>query len=112
MALVLVRLLREVRRAGRVKPRRGYGWALPEQQQRAAAAAAAAAAAGGGSGERIYPLGVVVQVALGIVTVLSAAALHPAITHQGGAVLLWGLILRARYLANYPVAGSIRKGTA
>ena len=52
------------------------------------------------------------QVALGIVTVLSAAALHPAITHQVGAVVLWVLILRARYLAAYPVAGSIRKGTA
>lgn len=54
----------------------------------------------------------VVQVALGVVTVLSAAALHPAITHQVGAVVLWVLILRARYLANYPIAGSIRKGTA
>ena len=54
----------------------------------------------------------VVQVALGIATVLSAAALHPAITHQVGAVVLWVLILRARYLANYPLAGSIRKGTA
>ena len=53
-----------------------------------------------------------VQVALGIVTVLSAAALHPAITHQVGAVVLWVLILRARFLANYPIAGSIRKGTA
>ena len=53
-----------------------------------------------------------VQVALGVVTVLSAAALHPAITHQVGAVVLWVLILRARYLANYPIAGSIRKGTA
>ena len=52
------------------------------------------------------------QVVLGIVTVLSAAALHPAITHQVGAVVLWVLILRARYLAAYPVAGSIRKGTA
>ena len=54
----------------------------------------------------------VVQVALGIATVLSAAALHPAITHQVGAVVLWVLILRARYLANYPLPGSIRKGTA
>ena len=53
-----------------------------------------------------------VQVALGIATVLSAAALHPAITHQVGAVVLWVLILRARYLANYPLPGSIRKGTA
>lgn len=53
-----------------------------------------------------------VQVALGIAAVLSAAALHSAISHQVGAVILWVLILRARYLAAYPVAGSIRKGTA
>jgi heme a synthase len=35
-----------------------------------------------------------------------------AITHQIGAVILWVLILRARHLAAYPIAGSIRKGTA
>jgi cytochrome c oxidase assembly protein subunit 15 len=27
-------------------------------------------------------------------------------------VILWVLILRARYLSQYPVAGSIREGTA
>jgi cytochrome c oxidase assembly protein subunit 15 len=53
----------------------------------------------------------VVQVGLGIVTVLTAAHLHVAITHQIGAILLWVLILRARHLSQYPVAGSIRKGT-
>ena len=53
-----------------------------------------------------------VQVALGIVAVLTAAQLHSALSHQVGAVILWVLILRARYLAAYPVAGSIRKGTA
>ncbi|MGB4829399.1 MAG: heme A synthase [Paracoccaceae bacterium] len=53
-----------------------------------------------------------VQVGLGIATVLTAAQLHTAITHQLGAVLLWVLILRARHLAQYPVAGSIREGTA
>ena len=53
----------------------------------------------------------VVQVALGIFTALTAAQLHMAITHQVGAVLLWVLILRARHLAQYPVAGSVRKGT-
>jgi cytochrome c oxidase assembly protein subunit 15 len=37
---------------------------------------------------------------------------HVAITHQIGAVILWVLILRARHLAQYPVAGSIREGTA
>jgi cytochrome c oxidase assembly protein subunit 15 len=52
------------------------------------------------------------QVGLGIATVLTAAHLHVAITHQIGAVLLWVLILRARYLSQYPVAGSIREGTA
>jgi len=52
------------------------------------------------------------QVALGIVTVLVAAQMHVAITHQIGAVILWVLILRARHLAAYPIAGSIREGTA
>lgn len=53
----------------------------------------------------------VAQMALGIATVLTAAHPHVAITHQIGAILLWVLILRARYLSQYPVAGSIRKGT-
>ncbi|MFZ1467519.1 MAG: heme A synthase [Paracoccaceae bacterium] len=52
------------------------------------------------------------QITLGIVTVLQAATLHVAITHQLGAIILWVLILRARHAAQYPVAGSIRKGTA
>jgi heme a synthase len=54
----------------------------------------------------------VVQMALGIATVLTVAHVHVAITHQIGAVILWVLILRARHLALYPVAGSIREGTA
>jgi cytochrome c oxidase assembly protein subunit 15 len=54
----------------------------------------------------------VLQMGIGIATVLSAASQHVAITHQFGAVVLWVLILRARYLSQYPVAGSIRKGTA
>jgi cytochrome c oxidase assembly protein subunit 15 len=54
----------------------------------------------------------VVQMALGIFAVLTAAQAHVAITHQLGAVLLWVLIIRARHLSAYPVAGSIRKGTA
>ena len=53
-----------------------------------------------------------VQVALGVAAVLTAAQLHAALSHQFGAVILWVLILRARYLAAYPMAGSIRKGTA
>lgn len=54
----------------------------------------------------------VIQMAVGIWTALSQAQLHVAITHQFGAVLLWVLILRARHLSQYPVAGSIREGTA
>lgn len=52
------------------------------------------------------------QMALGIAAVLTAAHVHVAITHQIGAVILWVLILRARHLAQYPLAGSIREGTA
>ena len=52
------------------------------------------------------------QMVLGVVTALTAASPHVAITHQLGAVVLWVLILRARQLALYPLAGSIRKGTA
>lgn len=54
----------------------------------------------------------VAQVGLGIMAAVTAAQLHVAITHQIGAVVLWVLILRARHLAQYPLAGSIRKGTA
>ncbi|MFN3846868.1 MAG: heme A synthase [Paracoccaceae bacterium] len=52
------------------------------------------------------------QVGLGIMAALTAAQLHVAITHQLGAVFLWVLIIRARHLAQYPLAGSIREGTA
>ena len=54
----------------------------------------------------------VAQMVLGIVTVLMSAHPHVAITHQIGAVILWVLIIRARHLSVYPVAGSIAKGTA
>ncbi|MDB5658069.1 MAG: heme synthase [Cypionkella sp.] len=50
------------------------------------------------------------QVALGIFTALTAAQAHVAITHQIGAVVLWVLIIRARHLSMYPVAGTIRGG--
>jgi cytochrome c oxidase assembly protein subunit 15 len=49
-----------------------------------------------------------VQIVLGIVTVLYAAPVHIAIVHQLVAVLLWVLILRARFLSAYPVTTSIR----
>lgn len=52
------------------------------------------------------------QATLGVMTILTGVHLHVAITHQVGAVILWVLILRARHLAQYPVAGSIREGTA
>lgn len=48
------------------------------------------------------------QLVLGIGTVLYAAKMHIALTHQLGAVALWVLILRARFLAQYPRAQSIR----
>jgi heme a synthase len=54
----------------------------------------------------------VAQMAIGIATVLTVAHPHVAITHQIGAVVLWVLIIRARHLALYPMAGSIREGTA
>ncbi|WP_194095454.1 heme A synthase [Marivivens aquimaris] len=49
------------------------------------------------------------QVVLGIVTALQSAHLHIAITHQIGAIVLWVLILRARYLSAYPKSQSIRE---
>ena len=54
----------------------------------------------------------VAQMVLGIAAALTAAQVHLALTHQIGAVILWVLIQRARHLAQYPVAGSIREGTA
>lgn len=48
------------------------------------------------------------QIVLGIVTVLLAAPVHIAILHQLMAVLLWVLILRARFLCAYPIPTSIR----
>ncbi|MFK7754421.1 MAG: heme A synthase [Sedimentitalea sp.] len=52
------------------------------------------------------------QIVLGIVTVLYGAPVHIAIVHQFLAVVLWVLILRARFLSAYPVATSVRKGAA
>lgn len=48
------------------------------------------------------------QIVLGIVTVLYGAPWQVAILHQFLAVVLWTLILRARYLTAYPLATSIR----
>ncbi|MFC6584100.1 COX15/CtaA family protein [Sulfitobacter aestuariivivens] len=48
------------------------------------------------------------QIVVGITTVLYAAPVHIALVHQGLAVVLWVLIIRARFLAGYPVATSIK----
>jgi cytochrome c oxidase assembly protein subunit 15 len=50
----------------------------------------------------------VVQVVVGITTVMYAAPVHIALVHQALAVVLWVLILRARFLSAYPVATSLR----
>jgi cytochrome c oxidase assembly protein subunit 15 len=48
------------------------------------------------------------QIVVGIITVLYAAPVHIALVHQALAVILWVLILRARYLSAYPIATSLR----
>ncbi len=53
-----------------------------------------------------------VQMILGIFTVFYSAPLHIAILHQLGAVVLWVLIIRGRFLARYPVPQSIRGAKA
>jgi cytochrome c oxidase assembly protein subunit 15 len=53
-----------------------------------------------------------VQMLLGIVTVLYSAPWQIAIVHQFGAVVLWVLVLRGRFLAAYPLPQSIRGKTA
>ena len=49
-----------------------------------------------------------VQMVLGIVTVIYSAPWQIAIVHQLGAVVLWALILRGRFLTQYPLAQSVR----
>lgn len=49
-----------------------------------------------------------VQVALGVWAVLSMAQLHVAITHQAGAIALWLLVIRGRFLARNPLVASLR----
>ena len=50
----------------------------------------------------------VAQMVIGIVTVLYSAPWQIAILHQFGAVVLWALVLRARFLARYPLPQSVR----
>ena len=51
-----------------------------------------------------------VQIVLGIATVLLIAPWWMAILHQIGAVALWVLVIRARHSAGYPRPFSIRQG--
>ncbi|MFN3207954.1 MAG: heme A synthase [Roseovarius sp.] len=53
-------------------------------------------------------LAMVLQVVLGIMTVLYIAPWQLAIAHQILAVILWVLILRARFLSQYPIVRSVR----
>ncbi|MGR3316054.1 heme A synthase [Roseovarius indicus] len=48
------------------------------------------------------------QVVMGITTVLYAAPWQVAIVHQVLAVVVWVLIIRARFLSQYPLAQSVR----
>ncbi|MBT8412205.1 MAG: COX15/CtaA family protein, partial [Octadecabacter sp.] len=48
------------------------------------------------------------QMVIGIITVLYSAPVQIAIVHQFTAVILWVAIIRARYLARYPLPQSIR----
>ncbi|WP_296427856.1 heme A synthase [Yoonia sp.] len=48
------------------------------------------------------------QMTLGIVTVIYSAPWQIAIMHQLGAVALWALILRGRFVAQYPMPQSVR----
>ena len=50
------------------------------------------------------------QMGLGIFTVLTNAPLSLALTHQIGAILLWVLILRARFQCRYPQPELIARG--
>ena len=52
------------------------------------------------------------QIVVGIITVLYAAPWQIAIFHQFLAVVVWVLILRARFLSAYPISTAIRGATA
>ena len=68
---------------------------------------------GSGNGETRFAFNavlamMVVQMVIGIMTVLYSAPWQLAILHQFGAVLLYVVILRARFLAQYPRSQSVR----
>ena len=49
-----------------------------------------------------------VQLGLGAAVVMTGGWWHGALTFQVGAIVLWVLILRARFLTGYPTAQSVR----
>ena len=49
-----------------------------------------------------------VQMILGIVTVMNSSPWNLAILHQFTAILLWLSVIRGRFLAGYPIATSVR----
>lgn len=53
-------------------------------------------------------LALCLQIVLGIMTVLYVAPWQLAIAHQLLAVILWVLILRTRFLSQYPIVRSVR----
>ena len=53
-------------------------------------------------------IALMVQIGMGIFTVMTGAPWQVAIVHQFLAVVLWVLILRARFLSQYPLAQSVR----
>ena len=52
------------------------------------------------------------QVVLGVVTVIHAAPLEWAILHQGGAILLWALVLRTLFETGWPAEQRIARASA
>jgi cytochrome c oxidase assembly protein subunit 15 len=57
-------------------------------------------------------VGVFAQIVLGIVTVMHSSPWYIAIWHQLGAVVVLTLVLRARFLAMYPLAQSVKGARA
>ena len=50
----------------------------------------------------------VVQMVLGVVTVMNSSPWNLAILHQFTAILLWVAVIRGRFLAGYPITTSVR----
>ncbi|MEM6306992.1 MAG: COX15/CtaA family protein [Pseudomonadota bacterium] len=50
----------------------------------------------------------ILQMVIGVVTVMHSAPLHWAILHQFFGVLLWVAVIRGRFLVGYPLVSSVR----